>query len=94
MCLLCRPIYHATFIVGHLKMAEFSADCSAVNPNWKIEIKSSQLPAVDGTEMPYKCPKKYAKKNTNMKVVCQDGDFIISPGGPLPCTKIGKFITV
>ena len=71
-------------------MTKFSADCSEVNPSWKIEIESSQLPVIDGREISYKCPKKHAKKNTNMKAVCQDGHFFISPGGPLPCAKIGK----
>ena len=68
-----------------------SADCSAVNTLWKIVIESSQLPAVDGTEMSYKCPRKHARQYTDMKAVCEDGNFVISPGGPLPCTKIGRF---
>ena len=71
-------------------MPKFSADCSTVNPSWKIKIESSQLPVIDGTEISYKCPRKHAKKDTNMKAVCQDGDFTISPGRPLPCMKIGR----
>ncbi|KAL5262037.1 hypothetical protein ACHWQZ_G007670 [Mnemiopsis leidyi] len=66
------------------------ADCSAVKTIWKIVIESSQLPAVDGTEMSYKCPRKHAKQYTDMKAVCEDGNFKISPGAPLPCTKIAK----
>ena len=55
-------------------------------------VSDSALPAEDGTEISYTCPRKQAKKGKDIKAVCQEGTINFVPGGYPDCSILGRHI--
>ncbi|KAL5271161.1 hypothetical protein ACHWQZ_G001709 [Mnemiopsis leidyi] len=62
--------------------------CETVDSNLEVDlqIEDSQFPLEHGTEIPYRCPQRYAKKNNDDVAVCKNGAIVLPVE---PCSKIG-----
>ena len=70
----------------HIKI--ISASCEGADKLDDVTIDDTNLPAKDGTEVAFRCPKKHVK--TAGKVFCQNGTLVIFPEGIKLCTTIGR----
>ena len=73
------------YIIYELKVF-ISANCKS--PGTLLDGTVSQLQAVHGDDVTYRCPRKHAKKDLNVKATCQDGQITFSTGSS-SCSKIG-----
>jgi hypothetical protein len=48
----------------------------------------SQLPAIHGTQVNYRCQRKYFKQDDNAAAVCENGTITFPKSSP--CDKIGR----
>ena len=68
----------------------FSAQCTIVDPDLKIVVSDSQIPAEHGTEIIYSCSQKHAKKGGTVEAACHDGKITFEAGHePTPCFRTG-----
>ena len=58
-----------------------------MDPDLKIIVGDSQLPAQHGTEVQYSCPQNSDISDGNVKAVCTDGKILLSPENVLPCRE-------
>ncbi|KAL5271158.1 hypothetical protein ACHWQZ_G001706 [Mnemiopsis leidyi] len=63
--------------------------CKKVESNLAVDlqIEDSQFPLEHGTEIPYRCPQRYAKKNNDDVAVCKNGAIVLPVE---PCSKIAR----
>ena len=60
----------------------FSANCTDVNPDLKIEVIHPELPVEHGTKITYRCLERHLKIGGD--ATCQNGTISFSNGSP-PC---------
>ena len=66
-----------------------SASCETPDSQLNIKVAQSELPAEHGAEITYSCPRKHAKKDVNVKAICQDGRITFTDKVYPPCSKTG-----
>ena len=62
-----------------------------MDPELKIEVDETQLPATHGSEVTYSCSFGYLRGNAQAE--CQDGQIVTIPEESSLCYKIGKLQT-
>ena len=69
---------------------QFSANCQTLDTTMNITVAESELPAEDGDEVSYTCPRKHVKKVRDAKAFCQNGTITFNSTEVFsPCFKIG-----
>ena len=68
--------------------------CKTLDEKWGNVKTEPGLPVDDGTQMNYRCPRRYAKQDPAAKAVCKDTKVIVSGDVQKPpCFKLGNRVS-